>query len=827
MLKSRHFCVLWLACTIFVPSSTAGQVVVGAESIVAPDPRQENSRYIGFRPHDGAEVALNPPRISWSYLPDVVPRGVVSLRHFTLQISSSPDFVDPEVEIESTPYNFYSYLPPLTGASEWFWRVRWIEDDLWSDTRSFTISPTAVTWDRSQIPALLEQPRAHPRMLFTADTRDEIFDLYRSEPLSWEAGEYLRSRADEIILQTSYIDFPTDDSVNMNYRDVGRDLVEVMFAWLMTGDERYTGFKERFLTVASWPPGGFSSPENSCHGCTKWGIHLNTFLGLFYDWMWDELTPTERTAVLDSLDWRFDLTINNFAWRVGAQDGVELTVPTNSVAMANGSHTYVGALASLTGALAVYDELPIAREVVDLGLHYLIAITNGFGEDEAWNEGPAYGSSKFGLLVNTSLYVDTLLPEIELAKNPAYDAYIEFLARTSPLGAERSSFGNNSGSIVHRLNSRIANFRKASLFTQSGIARSHWSGAQDRWEELHGTRLVSNTSRWVDFVAPFYYDSPSAETEVELSRLFALEGWVTSTTAPPSDVASQEEAVSVTFQARPRGGYSHSFRSDIGFDIHAYGETIASGGGTTRNNNPFGNHSMSHNTILVDGHEQVRSLSEFDVETPVRTRVIAFAEGEDFVYWAGDATPAYAVEHGLERVIRHMLFVNGQYIFIYDDLRIDEGADPAHFYWLYHTMPDVPLAIDAEAGTFRYAIGDTQVLGRHFRNVGLLDWRNLVNKQGMANPVTGEDLSNFEGEPSNNLWVRNRNPSDKTGFVVLVAPYLPTDVEPVIEHNFGTTEPISVTFRGETRTISFDTAHPGDITIDIETIGELGAIGAQ
>ena len=43
-------------------------------------------------------------------------------------------------------------LSPLPDAGTWFWRVGYnvgTGKEAWSDVRSFTISPSAVRWDRS------------------------------------------------------------------------------------------------------------------------------------------------------------------------------------------------------------------------------------------------------------------------------------------------------------------------------------------------------------------------------------------------------------------------------------------------------------------------------------------------------------------------------------------------------------------------------------------------------------------------------------------------------------------------------------------------------
>ena len=38
--------------------------------------------------------------------------------------------------------------------------------------------------------------------------------------------------------------------------EIPSDMITVAFAYLLTGEENYAGFKERFLTVASWEVGG-------------------------------------------------------------------------------------------------------------------------------------------------------------------------------------------------------------------------------------------------------------------------------------------------------------------------------------------------------------------------------------------------------------------------------------------------------------------------------------------------------------------------------------------------------------------------------------------
>jgi len=119
---SRHLILLFL---FIWPILSLATVQIGAEALLPMDPRQENSRCLGFRPGDGQEVTLNPPRISWPYLPGTLFKasGVPATQKFTLQIAADPGFSKPVVEIEDTPYNYYNFLPPLEGQQTWYWRV--------------------------------------------------------------------------------------------------------------------------------------------------------------------------------------------------------------------------------------------------------------------------------------------------------------------------------------------------------------------------------------------------------------------------------------------------------------------------------------------------------------------------------------------------------------------------------------------------------------------------------------------------------------------------------------------------------------------------------
>jgi len=801
--------------------SARAAVVLGPETAVPTDSREQYARYVGFRPANGATVYLNPPRMSWHYAPHIDPsvRSYPGNRLFTLQIASTPDFADPEVVIERTSVNFYNFLPALRGGDTWYWRVCYdpgTDAEAWSEVRRFRIADDAVEWDRSGLrdPASLLGP--HSRLLLGGARRDEVLALAATDERSAELAAHIIGIADRTITRDWYQDFWADDAEARNYMSPCRDMVSVAFAYLLTGDARYAGVKERFLTVASWPPGGKSSPEGMA-GNDKWSTHLTEYLGLIYDWLYDEFTPEERAVIRESLEWRIAHTMGSFAWKRGQGE----TVRTGSIALLCGSHPYENLMVSVAGMLAIADESEVARDALEVALHYLIGITNGMGEDEGWNEGPGYGNGKMKWLTDATWYAQSALPALELGRNPAYDALCDFFARITPVGAEHSSFGNRGINEIDWCSSRITNFRRMAMLTGNPVAMQNWLATRERLIELRDGAIPQPFSPWIDYCLSAHAAEPAPCVEDDPVRLFPLAGWVTVSSAPPSDYAAQRDAVSMTFHCRPRGGYSHSFRSENAFDIHAYGSTITCAGGTTSNQEFFANHTMSHNTVLVGGGEQLGSTQYC---APVIGRISRFARDDGWVYWAGDATNAYAPEQGLGRFVRHVLFVDDAYFVIFDDLAVAEGAPPTTFQWLYHINPPVALQIDQDVASIDYQIGRVLVRVQHLPQMGPLSITNRRGAEGMVNPITGEEVTANDKWAANredirrpqpldahHLWVTHAQPVHAGNFLAVIVPRLAEDAPPVIEA--AGERAVRVTFRGATRTIAFRAMDGADIVV--------------
>ena len=785
---------------------TAGQglaqsVHIGSEAIVPENPRSHYSRYVNWRPADGETVRLNPPRMSWPYWPDQPNNFRYALHMFSLQISPNPDCSNPLVNV-TCPYNFYNILPalvkgPTQEQNRWYWRVGY---DIgpgrikWSNIRSFIISEDATAWDRLALASPDLAGLGHPRILFNAGNINRIRQLAQTDGGSKAALRSMRLQADEIMQKRWWSNFPATDHASnpaQEFYTIARDLATVCFVWRMTGDDRYAGVKSRAVTWASYPPGGRASPEGLGGDGSEDATQGNEFLALLFDWLYPDLTSTERQIMIGSLEWRVNHIMNDFSWKNKNRRDKETGQPmvrTGGMSGMLDSHGYEAAMDTAVCGLALYEHSQIGREWFDLILNYLIGVTCGHGFDEAWNEGAGYGTSKCKWLMNATMYFDTSLSQAHLGRNPYYRRIGEFFRRIIPVGMGHHAWGNQANASGRN---HLAHFRKFAYLTGDGRFLLNW--------QQYGGEEFSTFRPWIEYVLPAYYDRPEPKPENDTVGLFPIAGWVMAATGPPSLRSTYENGLGIIFQCRPRGGYGHSFNSDGSFQLHAYGQMLNHGGGSSANRDAYAYHTMSHNTILVDGLGQAQPPT--GQLYPTYGRIAAFSRGEDYVYFAGDATRCYPRAPGkysrwslplddvyqkralpyLDYFIRHVLFLRGRYFVIYDDLSCSVAAT---YTWLYHILPQEPFDFDESTFTIDYALGDVKVRLRHLAHPERLNLDDRMGTEAFVNPFTGEDYRQWRRDDilcAHNLWISNTVPAQQWRFLTVVYPARPGETVPAIE----------------------------------------------
>ena len=775
---------------------------VGCEDRLAMDERHIYPRYMGFRPADGQVCDVNPPRFSWPFDPAIIPQGPLPIeRRFRLRIGSTPDLRDPVVDVKQTPYNFYNALPVLKGARKWFWQVTYDAGTPYereSEVRGFELAPDAVAWDRTAIEQMVH---GHPRIIFTPENLQDLRELQDKD---LECGEIARQAirlADETLKADWFVNFPeTDADVGpfafpFIYPEYAQLLTNMAFAYMLTGDEKYLAMKDRLLTMARYQPNGCSSPEGFPNGekfCTK----ITEFMGVCFDWLYPILSEAERETIIHSLDWRIEHTLNEYSWRHEGE------VRADGIAVAPASHPWENITWTLTGALAVAEHSEAARQFAELGLHYITGVGTGFGPDEGWNEGVSYSSWKFGSLMATSLYAAMMHPELHLERNPFYRGMGNFLLNLAPVGVLRPAWGDIAFQYRYYERGQHAYRRKLAYLTGDGRMLEAWR----EWKRVLATgevkplnlgepaitEITDYPRPWIEYALKHFFAEPKAESRYPRTHLLPVAGWAMGYSERPEKLESFCKGVGFVFTCRPRGGYSHSHKSNGGFELFAYGKTIATGGGKKSNRDAVARSSQSHNTVLIDGIGQgeVRGSAEL----PNAGRIVAWKETPQMVYVCGDVRNAYTEHPNLARFYRHFLFVRDRYFVVFDDLALT--SDAAVFSWLYHIQPDVPVAISGEA--FDYAIDEVQVQVYHFGETGPLKVENMCGEKGYRNPITGEDLYSevgaqmnalrkskedeiWDGAPlvHNNLWL-STEPRRDARFLAVIVPHREGENRPCV-----------------------------------------------
>ncbi|MCZ6636433.1 MAG: DUF4962 domain-containing protein [bacterium] len=782
----------------------ASTIQVTQSDCLPLDERWMYPRYLGFRPVDGQICDLNAPRFCWPFDPEGIPQGPLSpKRRFNLLIGRTAELDDPEVVVEETPYNFYNALPVLSGSGRWFWQVVYdpgTPDARKSRVRSFELAPDAVAWDRTVIEEIEGRLCGHPRIIFTPGNRYGLLSLKENDEECAEIARQAVALAEADLEADWFVNFPdTDTDDRFAYFAHSRwaqRLHNMAFAYMLTEDGKFLAAKDRLRTLAAYEPGGYASPEGigKAH---KFSTKITEHLGVAFDWFYHELSPEERETIVHSLDWRIEHTLNHFSW---LKDG---EINLRGIAVAGTSHAWENITWTLTGAMAVAEHSEVARKFVELVLHYFVGVGSGFAQDEGWNEGVSYSPWKFGSLVAASIYATMTIPELHLERNPFYRGLGEFFLYQIPVGVIRPAWGDAGYQYRYPELGQHAYRRKLAYFTGDGRllqAREEWqkaldTGAVQRMDlgKPEIEEITDYPRPWMEYALKHFFAEPEMEEKTPRARIFPTAGWAMGYSEPPGRLEAFRNGVGFVMNCRPRGGYSHSHQSNGGFELFAYGQTIATGGGSRSNSDFVAKSSQSHNVVLIDGLGQ--SEVEGSKAFPNAGRIMAWKETPDLVYACSDVRNAYIEHPQLQRFLRHFLFVRNRYFVVFDDLALVPDAKPSLFSWLYHVQAEVPVQISETR--FDYAIEDVHVQVHHLGETGPLEVENMQGDDWYCNPITGENPFErarekvfaksgldeiWAGLPRvhNNLWVTTER-SHEAQFLAVIAPWREGDETPDVQ----------------------------------------------
>ena len=673
-------------------------VDVGSIDSLPADERWVYPRYLGFRPADGQVCQLNPPRFCWPFSPQVIPAGKLSPHsRFSLRVGATPALDRPIIAVDNISYNFYNALPSLPHAGHWFWQIIYYSGQRQtskSQIRSFELTPDAVAWDRSgwQKEQLDVRLSRHPRIIFTPENRSDLLALRANDPESNRIAQQAVALAKADLQSDWFINFPANDNDRSAYFSFSRwsqRLHNMAFAYILTQDGKFLAVTDRLRQLAGYPPGGYASPEGigSAH---KFSTKITEHLGVAFDWLYHHLSDEERETIQNSLEWRISHTLNHFSW---LKDG---KINPKGIAVSGTSHAWENITWTLTGALAVVEHCPSASQFMNLALNYLVGVGSGFAQDEGWNESASYSPWRFGSLVAVSIYAGMTIPDLYLERNPFFHRLGQFFLYQIPVGVLRPAWGDAGYQYRYPELGQLAYLRKLAYFTGDRRLLQ----ARRSWQDALASGKVSSMALgqpeieeitdyprpWTEYALKYFFPSPQVETAPDRTQIFPVAGWAMGYSQPPDRLESFRQGVGFVTNCRPRGGYSRSHQSNGGFELFAYGQTIATGGSSRSNRDVVARSSQSHNLVLINGQGQ--SENEGNPDFPNAGRILTWKEkrhtdtnGPDFVHLCSDLRNAY-LQHPhphLQHYLRHFMFVRDRHFVVYDDLALLPQAQPALF----------------------------------------------------------------------------------------------------------------------------------------------------
>jgi hypothetical protein len=646
----------------------AGLLVPGAVGAALDRPPEEGE--VDYSPADSAVVRVNPPPFVW--LPAEGAEGYV------LQYSRSPDFRDAAtVTVEDLPLTVHVPGAPMEPGG-WYWRYGYRDEGQgrFGRARHFTIAEDAVELPFPAIREVMAKiPRDRPRMYFTAGTVEEM----RAEPQGRykefiepvvRAAEAVLARGEEIFPEPK----PREDyeelrreyqRIFVSMRPYTQGMVDCAQAYLFTGDRRFgEEAKRRLMHFMTWDVDG----PSSVIWPSELGMDIAERAPRTFDWIHDLLDEDERALVLNVLKKRMQQIHD-----------LHRSMPFESRPFSSHPGRMIGFV--VEGSLVLAHDVPEAQEWLEYTLRLLWSVFPAWGgEDGGWHEGIGYWGGYIRRIFNVVVELDRIgvpLKEKPFFRNtPWFGFYVGYPNR------QHRAFGDG-------YEGRVTRGMGQTLYIFSTLYQNPYF----RW---HAEQLGAGPT---GPTAVEVYDpdlEAKAPEDIPQSRLFSDVGLV----AMHSDMARPAENVFFLLQSSTFGSISHNHANQNAFVVEAFGEALAISSGyyqsySTPHHSQWVWQTKAHNSLLVDGEGQTpRSRS-------ASGSIVAYEENGDWVYAAGDATPAY--EGRLGKFIRHVVFVRPGYFVMIDEL--ESAGEPSTFQWLLHARNEMDLSEEAK----RVTISEGQV----------------------------------------------------------------------------------------------------------------------
>ena len=494
----------------------------------------------------------------------------------------------------------------------------------------------------------------HPRLFLDAGR----FEALRGQIQSTHASIWrtVKGRADRFLgtPPPAYERPTTPDDEQLWQRDVGNLMPYFALAYRLTGDARYLAAAKSYaLAAASYPTWGAGKNQ----GIALAASHLLSGVSIVYDWLQAELTGPERAALRAAIATH---AAEIYAYQSSGPGGARPL-------LVNSTWVRVSALG--TAGFVLQGEDPAAPQWSDFVTRYFRGVMASLGPDGASFEGVGYWGYSVEYLLRyldlaATLGNEDLHQNDWLRKTAFYRLYLSL-----PAGAWSKTDSVVDIADSPRLNWYGPDYSLRALARLFRDAHAQWLAAQ-----IDAKGVADLDSSWLSLV---WFDpslEPEAPSSLPTLRYFTDMGIVSARSG-----WSGTESL-VVFKSGPFAG--HHVMDALAYDPGAYhahpdaNHFVLFGGGEwlIRDDGYGPKSTKQHNALLVNGRGQVgEGGKEFNSAAALAARAIArIVEARStpaIDLMTGDATQTYPKELGVERAVRHLLFLKPDVLIVLDDIK--------------------------------------------------------------------------------------------------------------------------------------------------------------
>ena len=707
---------------------------------------------IAYSPSPDLEIIENPPRFMW--LPVIEDDA-----QYTLRIESDTD----SWTFTNIALNFYT--PDTTfpaGKFRWCYAVCDANSgqpvSTWSSKREFEIKNDLPQTPLSTREARFKNAtRAHPRLWMTPERLHTFCSDIKIDPDKYTWPTFYKKSVlpwMEKDIMAEPVGYPDHKRVASVWRQTYIDCQELLYAirHLAIGGKvtDNADMRERakawLLAAAEWNPAGTTSRAYT----DEWAFRVNLALAWGYDWLYDELSETERNIVREALVARTKDTANHIINNAKIQ-----LFPYDSHAVRAVSAVLIPA------SIALLDDTPEAEDWLHYAVEFLFTVYSPWGDnDGGWAEGPHYWMTGMAYLIDAANLLKGYTG-IDLYQRPFFQKTGDFALYTKAPDTRRATFGDDSTMGDLPAVKVGYNLRQFAGVTGNGAYRWYYDEIKRTNPD---TEMVFYNWGWWDFnfdelVYQTDFPDVAATQPQDGMRCFNGIGWV----AIQQSMADPDNHIQFVMKSSPFGSISHSHGDQNAFCLAAFGEDLAIQSGyyvafnSTMHQN-WRRQTRSKNAILINGKGQYSGRDKAQAMRSTGSIVVAEKRGDHY-FIRSDATAAYqTLSPEVTSVLREVYFVNDEYFVIVDSI---DAETPVSVDWLLHANAPMELG----GTTFRYS-------GERAGFYGQFLWSEagsgtLTQNSGFPDV----DLSEYEGLPVSTCLTATFPSAVRHRIATLLVPY--------------------------------------------------------